>query len=619
MNQVTGTDDTEMHTNRTRHAIFDDRSLSIFRILFGLTLLLNNLLRTCEGRLEAFYTNEGVLPLSLMLSQRTLGWSFLDAFSSLSDARIAFIVITLVYVAYTIGLFTRYTKWLVVLCLISLYHRNLLVNDGSDWVMRFLALWTAFLPLGRRWSIDSRFFGASRALCERESRLGSAGFCVNLSLSYLLNVLQKDGSAWSSGDAVRRVLWNAMVGTPLAVATRESSLCPFLDILTYATRGLEVALSITLLLSLHFVWARRMTFLMILLLHGGFGAMLYLGTFVPIYLATAFLFLPGQDLDRLRWTRNRGSPNVIRSWIAECLAACMCAWCAVMLVMENPIVPEMVRAKLQGVISPRIRNWMNVPGILQRWYMFTAPGLEASTILIAARRPDGSLVDPIRNIPFDPQAPFRQSSYLGKYWVSYFYQLRQSGYGLYREPFAQWLFKQGYEEVFLQDASRTIPATCQGAPSPLHVSTIFRAFKPFVVKPRLKDVQIQNATTISVREQNMRKFGPGWTSDMQVHADFRHGSSELLIRFSSKRACRAQGEFFFTYAPDYGRFDISVNEGPQTLLDLYTPFGVLRRSVSIGALALREGENTIRIALRSDTDPVRTKFGIDEVSFRCEE
>jgi hypothetical protein len=290
-----------------------------------------------------------------------------------------------------------------------------------------------------------------------------------------------------------------------------------------------------------------------------------------------------------------------------------------MLVMENPIVPEMVRAKLQGVISPRIRNWMNVPGILQRWYMFTAPGLEASTILIAARRPDGSLVDPIRNIPFDPQAPFRQSSYLGKYWVSYFYQLRQSGYGLYREPFAQWLFKQGYEEVFLQDASRTIPATCQGAPSPLHVSTIFRAFKPFVVKPRLKDVQIQNATTISVREQNMRKFGPGWTSDMQVHADFRHGSSELLIRFSSKRACRAQGEFFFTYAPDYGRFDISVNEGPQTLLDLYTPFGVLRRSVSIGALALREGENTIRIALRSDTDPVRTKFGIDEVSFRCEE
>lgn len=117
----------------------------------------------------------------------------------------------------------------------------------------------------------------------------------------------------------------------------------------------------------------------------------------------------------------------------------------------------------------------------------------------------------------------------------------------------------------------------------------------------------------------MRVFGPGWTRDVQIHADFHRSSSELLIRFASRRACRARGEFFFTYAPDYGRFDISVNEGPRTLLDLYTPFGVLRGSVSIGSLALSEGENTVRVALRPDTESSRTKFGIDEISFRCED
>lgn len=393
MDQVTGVDHSKVPSKRWGCAIFDDRSLSIFRILFGLTLLLNNLLRTCEGRLEAFYTDEGILPRALMFSQRTSGWSLLDAFSSLSEARIAFALITMVYVAYTIGLFTRYTKWLAVLCLISLYHRNLLVNDGSDWVMRFLALWTAFLPLGRRWSIDSRFFRGARFLNEPGSRLATIGFCVNLSLSYLLNFLQKDGYAWSSGDAVRRVLWNAMVGTPLAVATRESALCPFLDTLTYATISLELALSIMILLSLRLVWARRITFFMILILHGGFGSMLYLGTFVPIYLATAFIFLPGRDLDRFRWTRSENSPRVVRSWFAGCLAVMMCAWCAVMLVLENPIVPERIRTGLLGVVPQYVRVWMHVPGISQRWYMFTAPSLETSALLIAARRQDGSLVD----------------------------------------------------------------------------------------------------------------------------------------------------------------------------------------------------------------------------------
>ncbi len=619
MHQVTSSSSSEAHTAGNGYAVFDARSLSAFRILFGLTLLLNILLRTCEGRLEAFYTNEGVLPLSLMLSQRALGWSLLDAFGSLFEAWSAVLLIGAVYVAYTIGLFTRYTKWLVVLCLIFLLHRNPLVDDGSDWVMRFLAVWSALLPLGRRWSIDSRFFRDIGALREAECRIGAVGFCVNLSLSYLLNALQKDGAAWSSGDAVRRVLWNAMVGTPLAVATREGPVCAFLDIFTYTTVGLEVALSITILLSLRFVWARRMTFFMILLLHAGFGLMLYLGTFVPIYLATAVLFLPQRDWDRFRWVVCSAGPTGRCAWFAESLAALWCAWCAVMFVLENPAIPRVVNSRLRDLIPHNLRLLMHVPGISQRWYMFSAPGLETSAIMISARRTDGRLEDPIRQIPFDPETPFRQSSYSGKYWTSYLYRLREGTYSVYREPFAQYLFKQGYEEVSLLEVSQTIPSTCAEQPSPVRISTIFRAFKPFVAKMRLRDVVSSRTAVGYVNEQDMRKFGYGWTDDMQVHADFRPRSSEMMIRFLANRACRARGEFFFTFAPDYGYFDISVNDGSPSSVDLYTPFGVVRRSVSLGSLALREGENFLRVALRSDSALSRTKFGIDEVSFRCED
>jgi hypothetical protein len=187
-------------------SFFDYRSLAAFRILFGSALLLNLYMRAAGGRLDAFYTESGILPLSLI--EPGDRWSFLDSFSTHNSIRVAFALIGFVYFAYTLGLFTRYMKWIVLLCLLSLYHRNMLLDDGSDWSMRLFALWTAFLPLGRVWSLDAKLFRGSRLAHEPECRYAAIGICCNLAVAYLLNVLQKTGDGWSTGDAVRRVLWD---------------------------------------------------------------------------------------------------------------------------------------------------------------------------------------------------------------------------------------------------------------------------------------------------------------------------------------------------------------------------------------------------------------------------
>ena len=134
----------------------DYRSLGAFRIAFGVVLLTNLATRCYGGRFEAHYTEDGVLPLALV-PRHGVRWSLLDAFTEPLAAKVAFVGIALIYLAYTLGIFTRLMQVLVVVCLLSLYHRNVILDDGSDWVMRFFAIWTAFLPLGKRLSLDVRW------------------------------------------------------------------------------------------------------------------------------------------------------------------------------------------------------------------------------------------------------------------------------------------------------------------------------------------------------------------------------------------------------------------------------------------------------------------------------
>src|SRR5688572_32032710 len=138
-----------------RYCQADLRWLGVFRIFFGL-LLIADLLRRWAVATD-FYTNDGVLPNHFSLF-RPLGrdvFSIYHAFSTLPEVSVAFALTLLVYLAFTVGYRTRLFQLLSLLCVTSINSRNLPVENGGTVVMNLLCFWTAFLPLGRRLSVDA--------------------------------------------------------------------------------------------------------------------------------------------------------------------------------------------------------------------------------------------------------------------------------------------------------------------------------------------------------------------------------------------------------------------------------------------------------------------------------
>src|SRR5438874_1773790 len=86
----------------------DARSLGLFRIAFGLVLIIDLFRRYTWAR--DFYSNEGVLPNHnhlFNLKETGQVWSILHSFSSPDEARFGMAVMLVIYVLFLIGWRTR--------------------------------------------------------------------------------------------------------------------------------------------------------------------------------------------------------------------------------------------------------------------------------------------------------------------------------------------------------------------------------------------------------------------------------------------------------------------------------------------------------------------------------
>jgi predicted DCC family thiol-disulfide oxidoreductase YuxK len=278
-----------------RYCSADLRWLGVFRILFGL-LLTADLLRRWAVATD-FYTNDGVLPNHFSLF-RPLGrdvFSIYHAFSTLPEVSVAFALTLFVFLAFTVGWRTRLFHLLSLLCITSLNARNLLVENGGTVVMNLLCFWTAFLPLGRRLSIDSILVSlretpklGARALSRRPERgdstheyrsLAVLGLMAQWSVIYFFNAVHKTGSGWRDGSAIHWFLYQDRIVTWFGIFTREHAPFWLLQGFTYATLVVEALLAVVLFVPFRQVWFRRIALLLAIGLHGGIAATSRLGPF----------------------------------------------------------------------------------------------------------------------------------------------------------------------------------------------------------------------------------------------------------------------------------------------------------------------------------------------------
>jgi hypothetical protein len=275
----------------------DRRTLGFARLFYGFFLLTDLFRRTPDWM--HMFADTGVLPAPLQLSrQGGHTWSIVNAFATAPELVALWIVIFVTYVCVFIGYRTRLAQVLAVFWVASLNGRVLLIENGGYVVFNLLAMWTAFLPMGDRFSVDAwresmrrkreRTAGAlnDRSDLIPEERLrphvSFAMFAVlaQVAAIYFFNVIHKHGSAWQRDfSAVHYVLYVDRMVNPIVADVREK--IPFV-VLGWMTRSIIIAealLPLALFSPIARRIARPLAVVLIAYLHIGFGTVFVLGPF----------------------------------------------------------------------------------------------------------------------------------------------------------------------------------------------------------------------------------------------------------------------------------------------------------------------------------------------------
>jgi predicted DCC family thiol-disulfide oxidoreductase YuxK len=274
----------------------DPRSLGLGRIVLGL-LLLFDLYHRARGGIELWYSNQGLLPNHTYLWRPPTQWMFSLFFMASwpDEATVGFILCGLVYVGLLVGWRTRLMQVLSVIAVMSLHSRTTFLENGGDWTMGELALWTSFLPLGVRFSIDSLRASLRRrretTAAHLNDRAGLEGVMtpvvslavlavvLQLADTYFFNCVHKGGQTWKTGSAVHYTLYQDRMVTWFGVWMRPHMTLALSRVLSWGSLATEAVLPVLLLAPVGQPRTRTFAIPLILGLHLGFQTFLNLGCF----------------------------------------------------------------------------------------------------------------------------------------------------------------------------------------------------------------------------------------------------------------------------------------------------------------------------------------------------
>jgi len=324
----------------------DLRSLALFRIFAALLLMHDWFVRLPD--LEAFYTSFGLLPIDSTLPKAggIYHFSLLDGCRTLPEVQLAFACGLLFYLMLLVGYQTKIAKFASFIFFASVLSRSLVLHASSHLVLIVMLMWSLFLPLGERFSLDHWLFlrkGKKEAVDTLAADLGSAeeispavvqsenGFSpwnsspssasassasssalgsLQSSLSrpslaalaiigqiaaiYFFTAFVKYGTPWLDFTALYYALQIDQVITPLGRWLSNSPLW-LIKLMTASTLALEWCSAILILSPLMQPLLRRVAIGALTLLHLGIWLTIDVGDFSPIMVATYALLLLPQD------------------------------------------------------------------------------------------------------------------------------------------------------------------------------------------------------------------------------------------------------------------------------------------------------------------------------------
>jgi hypothetical protein len=333
----------------------DLRALAAFRIALGGILLLDLLLRV--RFFSAMYTEGGAVLLDPPAR-------FLSSFhaQSLDPAfqAVLFVAAGLFALMLLVGYQTRLATIASWLLLISLQDAWRDGTNGGDQVLRVLVLWSIFLPLGARLSIDARRSSAPPR-APAVSDAASAALLLQFVFIYFFTGIAKTGVEWrTAGTAIELALANEYWSMPVGQWLRGYP--EILRLLTPATLWFEILGPFALLASFRSAFLRLLMVTSFWGFQLGLGVSIQLNLFQPVCAVAALPFL------RFASSGGHSPATGARPWLSKPGQVGVAVLLAAAFVLN---------LDSRGLISLSLPSWIEVPvtkaGVAQDWRMY-APG-----------------------------------------------------------------------------------------------------------------------------------------------------------------------------------------------------------------------------------------------------
>ena len=422
---------------------FDLRSLALFRIFVGLTLISDLVFRS--GTFGEMYTETGLVPVELSKSayQVLCGedvaqciWSVYWANEAASFQAVLFGLAMVFALMLTSGFYTRLATLGSWVLLVSLHARNPLILTSGDFLLKMSLFWSLFLPLGAKWSIDAKR-NTGKHPGDTVASFATAGFMLQLIFMYFFTGLAKLNSDWFSGDAMYYVL-----RLDIYITEFGRSLLAYeglLKLTCWATLFAEVILIWTMLLRWKNGVFRMLNLIVYWSFHIGIGLSMDIGLF-PIICMVAWLPL----LPSWVWTRRSRTPESLSRLDQPRLVNGICAGLIVFVLLWNVFNIE---SKTTNAIGEKI-GWGNAVKlgyflhIDQHFQMFGHPPKENPWFVYEATLRDGSKVDLMRGRPVDHERPESvRNSLPGHHWRKYHRNLVHPRYEALRQSLADYFVR----------------------------------------------------------------------------------------------------------------------------------------------------------------------------------
>jgi Vitamin K-dependent gamma-carboxylase len=305
----------------------DPRSLGLLRIALGALLGVDLALKFPE--VDAHFSNAGWLPnhFALFRPMSEHLFSVYFAFGAPLEVKCFMCLHLAVCLLLLVGYRTKLMQVLALVLTTSLNSRNILIENGGSVVLDILLVWSVFLPLGRRFSVDALRAGLAvrkettqAALNQRSDPARDARPVVTLAVTalllqwaiiYFFNTLHKNGAPWRDGTAVHYFLQQDRLVTWFGAWLRDVLPLGGIKFLTFSTLLIEGSVAALLLCPWRTHVTRMLAFAAVALLHLSIDSVLQLGSFSWAMLLAFFAFVPAQAWD---WAERRWS-----AWRTPCV------------------------------------------------------------------------------------------------------------------------------------------------------------------------------------------------------------------------------------------------------------------------------------------------------------